>query len=46
VKAPLYNPVRIALGTSGAVVLTGYTGEHERWLDLVALATRIEATLR
>jgi len=45
-KTPLYYPVRIALGTSGAVLLTGYTGERERWLDLVALARRIEATLR
>jgi hypothetical protein len=33
-KAPLYDPVRIALGTSGAVVLTGYQAEPERWRDL------------
>jgi hypothetical protein len=33
-KAPLYNPVRIAVGPSGAVVLTGYQAEPERWRDL------------
>jgi hypothetical protein len=44
-KAPLFNPVRIAIGTSGAVLLTGYHAEPERWLDLVDLARRIESTL-
>ena len=44
-KSPLFNPVRIGLGPSGAVLLTGYHAEHERWHDLVKLAYQVESTL-
>jgi len=44
-KSPLFNPVRIGLGPSGAIVLTGYNGEQERWLDLVKLAYQVESTV-
>jgi hypothetical protein len=43
---PLYNPVRIALGTGGAALLTGYIAEPERWLDLVDLGRQIESSVR
>lgn len=44
-KAPLHNPVRIALGPSGAVLLTALHAEPERWFDLVELARRLESAL-
>jgi hypothetical protein len=43
---PLYNPVRIGLGTGRAVLLTGYIAEPERWLDLVDLGRQIESAAR
>lgn len=45
-KAPLRNPVQIALGPSGAVLLTGQHAEPKRWLDLVELAQRLESALQ
>lgn len=45
-KAPLRNPVRIALGPGGAALLTGPHAEPERWLDLAELARRIESALK
>jgi hypothetical protein len=44
--APLFNPVRLVIGPSGAVVLTGYPADPERWDDLVNLAKRVEETFR
>jgi hypothetical protein len=45
-KSPSWNPVRIGLGPSGAVMLTGYNADHERWLDPVKLAYQVESTLQ
>lgn len=44
--APLFNPVRLVVGPSGAVLLTGYPADPERWEDLMTLARRIEESLR
>jgi len=42
-KKPLFNPVEIAIGSGGAVFLTGRTYEHDRLHDLLDLARQIES---
>jgi hypothetical protein len=44
-RRPLFNPVRIGLSASGAVLLTGLNAEAERWLDLVDVARKMEESL-
>ena len=44
-KKPLFNPVKVAVGPAGAVLMADRTFEHERLQDLLALARRIEAAV-
>jgi hypothetical protein len=44
-KKPLFNPVKVAVGPAGAVLMADRTFEHERLQDLLALALRIESAV-
>jgi hypothetical protein len=44
-KKPLFNPVKVAVGPAGAVLMADRTFEHERLQDLLALARQIEAAI-
>jgi hypothetical protein len=44
-KKPLFNPVKVAVGPAGAVLMADRTFEHERLQDLLALARRIESAV-
>lgn len=43
---PIYNPVRIGLGPSGAVLMSGENAEPARWLDLIELSRKVEGVIR
>ena len=44
-KKPLFNPVKVAVGPAGAVLMADRTFEHERLQDILALARQIEAAI-
>jgi hypothetical protein len=44
-KKPFFNPVKVAVGPAGAVLMADRTFEHERLQDLLALALRIESAV-
>jgi len=45
-KQTLFNPVKVAIGPAGAVLMADRTFEHERLQDIIALARQIEAAIQ
>jgi|GEM_PF-992596 len=44
-KQTLFNPVKVAIGPAGAVLMADRTFEHERLQDILALARQIEMAI-